>query len=312
MPCKKGLNYMSRTDTILKLYESEEPQIIERLSGILNHGSLGGTGKVIISAVDQGFEHGPSRSFAANSAAYDPFYHFNLAIDGGLSAFAAPLGILESGAKTFKGKIPTILKLNSCNALYDDEPNQAMTASVEDAIRLGCHGIGFTLYPGSGHNLELIHTFQKVAAKAKKAGLVVVAWSYPRGAGLSKEAETALDVISYGAHMACLLGAHIVKVKIPTDHLALKGDKDAFKKHDLPHKSLKDRINYVVKCCFEGRRIVIFSGGTAKNTSDLMKEAEGIRDGSGFGSIVGRNFFQRERNEALSIIEEMIRLYKEK
>ncbi|UNM06787.1 MAG: class I fructose-bisphosphate aldolase [Holosporaceae bacterium] len=302
---------VTRIDSILKFYESEGADVKKRLADILNHGALGGSGKLIISAVDQGFEHGPSRSFAQNDGAYDPFYHFNLAIEGGLSAFAAPLGMLESGAETFKGKIPTILKINSCNALYGKEPDQAITASVEDAVRLGCHGIGFTLYPGSDHNLKLINEFREVAHQAKKAGLVVVAWSYPRGSSISKDGETSLDVISYGAHMACLLGAHIVKVKVPTDHLFLKADTQAIKNHKIPHTSLKDRIRYVVKCCFEGRRIVIFSGGTAKNTDDLMEETKDIRDGQGFGSIVGRNFFQRERQEALYVIQKMVALYKE-
>lgn len=301
----------SKVDSILKFYESDGPDVRQHLQDILSHGALGNTGKLIISAVDQGFEHGPSRSFAANPDAYDPYYHFHLAIESGLSAFAAPLGLLETGAQTFKGKIPTILKINSSNALYGKEPDQALTASVEDAVRLGCHGIGFTLYPGSDYNLKLIETFQKVAHQAKKAGLVVVAWSYPRGSNISKEGETALDVISYGAHMACLLGAHIIKVKVPTEHLSLKTDTEAFSKHNIAHKALKDRIRYVVKSCFDGRRIVIFSGGSTKGTADLIEETKSIRDGQGFGSIVGRNFFQRDRDEALAVIKQMVALYRE-
>ena len=120
------------------------------LCRMLMQGRLGGTGKMIILPVDQGFEHGPARSFAPNPAAYDPHYHYQLAIDAGLNAYAAPLGMIEAGADTFAGQIPTILKMNSSNSLVPGSApfNQAITASVDDALRLGCAAIGFTVYPG--------------------------------------------------------------------------------------------------------------------------------------------------------------------
>jgi class I fructose-bisphosphate aldolase len=300
----------SQTNDILKFYEADTSGTLESLESLLNHGALGNTGKLIISAVDQGFEHGPNRSFAMNLDAFDPHYHYQLAIDAGLSAFAAPLGLLEAGAKTFKGKVPTILKMNSGNSLVGlDQPDQAITSSVEDAVRLGCHGIGFTIYPGSNHSYAMIEEIQTLSLAARKAGLFVVIWSYPRG-NLSKEGETALDVISYGAHMACLLGAHIIKVKIPTSHLEKKEDKTAVENHKIAFQSLEDRIRHVVRCCFDGRRIVIFSGGATKSEKDLLSEASAIHSGDGFGSIVGRNFFQRPRQESLELIEKIIKIYR--
>src|SRR5271155_284386 len=139
-----------RVKTILSHYESDNPGTKANLARILMHGRLGGTGKVVILPVDQGFEHGPARSFAANPPAYDPHYHFQLAIDAGLSAYAAPLGMIEAGADTFAGQIPTILKLNSANSLsrLKEDADQAVTGSVGDALRLGCSAIGFTIYPG--------------------------------------------------------------------------------------------------------------------------------------------------------------------
>lgn len=298
-------------DTIIQNYESDNLETQKRLRGILNHGALKGTGKMIVLAVDQGFEHGPTRSFGQNMDAYDPHYHFNLAVKGGLSAFAAPLGLLESGYKTFQNKVPTILKLNSSNTLHQGtDYDQAITGSVADAVRLGCHGIGFTLYPGSEKNLKLISELQRLSAEAKEKGLVVVAWSYPRGRNISKDGETALDVVTYGAHMACLLGAHIIKVKVPSHHLCLEHDKKMFAQTGIPHKNIEDRISYVVKGCFAGRRIVIFSGGTTKSDEDLLAETRGIRDGGGFGSIVGRNFFQRPETDALDLMAKMVSIYK--
>src|SRR5579859_5406694 len=114
---------------ILDWYEGDSPGVKANLARILCTGRLGGTGKVVILPVDQGFEHGPARSFAPNPPAYDPHYHFTLAFEAGLSAYAAPLGMLEAGADTFAGMVPTILKLNSSNSLSTIK-DQAVTGSV--------------------------------------------------------------------------------------------------------------------------------------------------------------------------------------
>ena len=135
-----------RVKEILSWYESDTPGTKANLARILMEGKLGGTGRMVILPVDQGFEHGPARSFAPNPAAYDPHYHFELAIEAGLNAYAAPLGMIEAGAATFAGSIPTILKVNSSNSLSTTK-DQAVTGSVADALRLGCSAIGCTIYP---------------------------------------------------------------------------------------------------------------------------------------------------------------------
>ena len=162
---------------ILDFYESDSPGVKANLARILMQGKLGGTGKLVILPVDQGFEHGPARSFAPNPAAYDPHYHYQLAIDAGLSAYAAPLGMLETGADTFAGQIPTILKVNSSNSLAQSSsaPTQAITGSVSEALRLGCSAIGYTIYPGSDAAFDMMSEFQDMAAEAKALGL---AWCY--------------------------------------------------------------------------------------------------------------------------------------
>jgi fructose-bisphosphate aldolase, class I len=294
---------------ILSWYESDNPGTKANLARLLMQGRLGGTGKMIILPVDQGFEHGPARAFAANPAAYDPHYHFQLAIDAGLNAYAAPLGWLEAGAGTFAGMIPTILKMNSSNSLYDkaNAPDQAITASVEDALRLGCSAIGFTIYPGSDASLEMFEEIRDLAAEAKACGLAIVIWSYARGA-LSKAGETAIDVVAYGAHMAALLGAHIIKVKLPTAHLENEDAKKQYSQHQIKIDTLEDRIRHVVQSCFNGRRLVIFSGGEIKETSSVLKEAEAIAAGGGNGMIIGRNCFQRPREEALTMLDELIKI----
>jgi class I fructose-bisphosphate aldolase len=278
----------------------------------LSQGRLSGTGKLIILPVDQGFEHGPARSFAPNPPAYDPWYHFQLAIDAGLNAYAAPLGFLEAGAAEFAGQIPLILKLNSHDVLQDEkDPLGAQTASVDDALRLGCVGIGYTIYPGTAERRLQYEQLRELALEAKSVGLLVVVWSYPRGSALSKEGETALDVTAYAAHIAAQLGAHLIKVKLPSTHLEQSDAKKVYETQNVPRDTLSERVRHVVQSTFNGRRIVIFSGGAKKDDDKaIFDEARAIRDGGGFGSIIGRNSFQRKREDALRLLDDMTRIYK--
>ena len=292
---------------ILSWYESDNPGTKGNLARMLMTGKLGGSGKMVILPVDQGFEHGPARSFAINPAAYDPHYHYQIAIDAGLSAYAAPLGMLEAGAATFAGQIPTILKVNSSNS-WAQGANQAVTASVEDAVRLGCAAIGFTIYPGSDDLFDMIGQIREMSAEAKALGIATVIWSYPRGGALPKSGELALDVGAYAAHMAALLGAHIIKVKLPSDHIEQKDAQKAYEGTDWSAQS--DRVAHVVKSCFAGRRIVVFSGGAAKGEDAVFQDARDIRDGGGNGSIIGRNTFQRKRGDALAMLDKLVRIYK--
>ncbi|MGH6989499.1 MAG: class I fructose-bisphosphate aldolase [Stellaceae bacterium] len=296
--------------SILSRYESDNPGTKANLARILMQGRLGGSGHLVILPVDQGFEHGPARSFAPNPPAYDPHYHFQLALDAGLSAYAAPLGMIEAGAATFAGSLPLILKLNSANSLAraKEGPSQAVTAGVRDALRLGCSAIGFTIYPGSDEAYHMMEEIAELAREAKSYGLAVVVWSYPRGGNLSKAGETAVDICAYAAHMAALLGAHIIKVKPPTEMVELEAANKAYDKIDI--STLAKRVRHVVQSCFDGRRIVIFSGGEAKDLDGLLNDVRAIRDGGGNGSIIGRNTFQRPREEALKMLDTIIRIYK--
>ena len=300
-----------RVKKILANYESDCPGTKASLARILMEGKLGGSGKLVILPVDQGFEHGPVRSFAPNPPAYDPHYHYQLAIDAGLSAYAAPLGMLEAGADSFAGAIPTILKLNSSNSTATSK-DQAITGSVEDALRLGCSAVGFTIYPGSDEQFEMMEEIRELAEEAKSVGLAVVIWSYPRGGNLSKQGETAMDVTAYAAHMAALLGAHIIKVKPPTDALEQDEAKKVYKAEKIDISSLSKRIEHVVQSCFAGRRLVVFSGGGAKGTDALLDEIREIRDGGATGSIIGRNTFQRPREEALELLDSIVKIYQGK
>jgi class I fructose-bisphosphate aldolase len=299
---------------ILAKYEGETPGVKGKLFQMLMHGKLGGTGKMIILPVDQGFEHGPARTFAPNPAGYDPHYHYQLAIDAGLNAFAAPLGMLEAGADTFAGQIPTILKANSANSLIPSEaPNdQAITASVDDALRLGCSAIGFTIYPGSSCANDMFEEISAMREEAAAKGVATVIWSYPRGEALTKAGETGIDIAAYAAQIAALIGAHIIKIKLSTDHLELAEAKKVYEAQNIDIASQAARVKHCMDASFAGRRIVVFSGGASKGADSVYDDARAIRDGGGNGSIIGRNSFQRSREDALSLLSDLVDIYKGK
>lgn len=302
---------MPRVKEMLSWYGADNPGTLTNLARLLNHGRLGGTGKLVILPVDQGVEHGPARSFAPNPPAYNPLYHFELAIEAGCNAYAAPLGFLEAGVREFAGEIPLILKANDNDVLREEaDPNQALTASVQDALRLGCCAIGFTIYPGSAHQLEMYQQLRAYAEEAKRNGLAVVVWSYPRGSGISKEGESGIDVVGYAVQIAAQLGAHIIKVKLPTAHIELEAARKVFEERRIPIASAADRVRHIVECAFAGRRIVIFSGGAAIfDDEKLLEEIRAIHAGGGFGSIIGRNSFQRPETEALAMLAKVMDIY---
>jgi class I fructose-bisphosphate aldolase len=305
--------FTERVKQILSWYPSDNPGTLTHLSRMLNHGTLAGTGKMVILPVDQGFEHGPHRSFQPNPPAYDPDYHFQLAIDAGCNAYAAPLGFLEASAGKFAGEIPLILKLNNSDSLAKvGEPLSAVTGSVKDAVRLGCSAIGFTIYPGSGARNVMFEELRELIAEAKEHGLPSVVWSYPRGSAVSKDGETAVDVVAYAAQIAAQLGAHIIKVKPPKDFIEQPEAKKVFEKYSIPTKTLPDRVRHVIQSSFNGKRIVIFSGGEAKGSEEILEEVKGIRDGGGFGSIMGRNSFQRPKDEAVKLLKDVMGVFKGK
>lgn len=300
-----------RVREILSWYDSENAGVRSNLARMLNHGKLAGTGKFVILPVDQGFEHGPARSFAVNPPAYDPRYHFQLALDAGCNAYAAPLGFIAAGAAEYAGEIPLILKLNNHDVLNDEkDPAPAVTASVHDALRLGCAAIGFTIYPGSSKAKSMYQELREIASVAKGHGLAVVVWSYPRGSSLSKEGETALDVVAYAAQIAAQLGAHIIKVKPPTAHIELPDAKKAYDAAKVPLEPLSERIRHVVQSAFDGRRIVIFSGGAKETDEQLLNTVRAIHAGGGFGSIIGRNSFQRPKEQALKLLGQVMDIYR--
>ena len=297
--------------SILSNYETDNPSTKANIARILCTGKLGNTGKMVILPVDQGFEHGPHRSFAPNPDAYDPEYHCSLAIAAGLNAYAAPLGMIEQVADSYAGQIPFILKLNSSNTLHraKEAPSQALTGSVDDAVRLGAAAIGFTIYPGSDEAFNMMNTIRELRHEAASKGIATVIWSYPRGGTLSKTGELAVDIAAYACHMAALLGAHIIKIKLPTADIEQDEARKMYESENIDISSQSARVRHCMQAAFNGRRIVVFSGGAKKGSDAVYQDARDIRDGGGNGSIIGRNTFQRPREEAIDMLTRIINIY---
>ena len=296
---------------ILANYESDNPATKANLARIMCTGKLAGTGKMVILPVDQGFEHGPARSFAPNPDGYDPAYHIQLAIDAGLNAYATPLGMVEAVADSYAGQIPIILKVNSSNTLYraKEAPSQAITASVDDAVRLGAAAIGFTIYPSSDEAFNMMGQIREMSKEAKSKGIATVIWSYPRGGNLSKTGELAVDIGAYACHMAALLGAHIIKIKLPAADLEQDEARKVYESQRIDISTQAARVAHCMQAAFAGRRLVVFSGGAKKGADQVYQDARDIRDGGGNGSIIGRNTFQRPRQEALDMLGRIIGIY---
>lgn len=296
-----------RVEKILANYAGESPGVIGNLRRLMNTGRLAGTGKIVILPVDQGFEHGPARSFAPNPPGYDPAYHPALAVEAGCNGYAAPLGFIESIAHRYAGELPLILKVNNSDSLGGpDTPCSALTSAVDDAVRLGCSAIGYTIYPGSGLRNQMYQDLRDLISEARAAGLPSIVWSYPRG-DMPKEAETAIDVAAYAAQIACQLGAHVVKVKAPSEVVFQDAAKKSYE--NIPIGTLAERIRHVVQASFGGKRIVIFSGGATKGTEAVLEEVGEIAKGGGYGSIVGRNAFQRSNKDAVKLLHDIMDLY---
>lgn len=294
---------------ITKNYRAENAGVRAKIWQLLHHGALSGTGHLLIYPIDQGFEHGPDRSFLPNPPAYDPEYHLQFAIDNGFSALAAPIGFLENlSASSLWGQIPMILKINSSNALYKEKnPETVVYSSIKKALQLGCIGIGITIYPGSARFHQMLPEIKTLIQKAKNAGLLVVIWSYPRGENLTAKDETALDVISYATHITALLGAHIIKVKLPSEYIFDTKNLDITK---MENDSREKRVRHVVRSAFAGKRMVIFSGGKHKMKDELTSEINAIKEGGGTGSIIGRNVFQRTQEDAQNLVKNILDVYR--
>ena len=265
------------------------------------HGVRNGTLAVL--PLDQGLEHGPT-DFFPNPDALDSDFQFRLAVEGEYSAIALGIGLAEKYMKEYCGRVPLILKLNGKTNIADDaEAVSPLSASVEDAVRLGADAVGFTLYVGSPREDVGVRDFQKVRQDCERLGMPIVMWAYPRGRAVeAKGGKGTLFAQDYAARVAEELGADIVKLHEP--------DEDNPRSPE-PYRSLREpapqRLRRVVRSA--GRVMVLFSGGVKQdNDAAVLRKVGLYMDSGATGVMFGRNMWLRSFDEALALTRQVHRI----
>ncbi|UCH04273.1 MAG: fructose-bisphosphate aldolase [Candidatus Thorarchaeota archaeon] len=264
-----------------------------------------GNGRMLILPIDQGMEHGPL-SFFPNPPSEDPEFQFRLADEGGYSGIALHLGLAEKYGAKYAGRVPIVLKVNGKTKIPSDaHALSPMTASVEDAVRIGADAIGYTLYVGSPKQVEDMNQFRMVKADADRYGMPIILWSYPRGEAVDqKGGKKSLYAVDYAARVANELGADAVKLNVPED------DPKTRSKQPEPYDTLEldyeEGVKKVIKSA--GKTLVLFSGGSMLSDEDLIYRARTCLEQGAAGLLFGRNLWQRKWDDALEITKKITKM----
>jgi class I fructose-bisphosphate aldolase len=238
-------------------------------------------GKMLILAYDHGLEHGPV-DFEDVPESADPAHVFDVATHPAVTSLAVQKGVAEAYYPSYEDEVSLMAKLNGTSNLWMGEHDSAVNCSVDYAVDIGAEAIGFTLYSGSNHEVEMAEEFREAQERAREFDLPVVMWAYPRGQGVKN--DTKPGVIAYGARQALELGADVVKVKNPGSKAAME--------HTVE---------------MAGRTKVIMSGGSKRSDREFLQSVKTAMDAGTVGLAVGRNVFQREQPERiLDALEQLI------
>ncbi|MFB6069156.1 MAG: class I fructose-bisphosphate aldolase, partial [Halobacterium sp.] len=217
---------------------------------------------------DHGLEHGPV-DFEPVPATTDPSTVFDVATHDAVTALAVQKGVAEAYYPSYEDDVTLLAKLNGTSNLWMGEPDSSVNWSVDYAAEVGADAIGFTVYGGSNHEVEMFEEFRTAQEKAREHDMGVVMWSYPRGQGLKN--DTSPDTIAYASRIGLELGADIAKIKYP-------GSPDA--------------MEWAVRNA--GDMKVVMSGGSKTSDEAFLSTVESAIDAGASGLAVGRNVFQRE------------------
>lgn len=268
-----------------------------------NHGA--GNGTLLILPIDHGLEHGPI-DFFSNPEAADPDFQFRLAAEGGYSGIACQIGFAERYWPRWAGKVPLILKVSGkTNVPSDDEAHSPLNATIEDAVRLGAHAVGYTLYVGSPRQSRHHEDLNLIREECLRYGLPLIVWAYPRGSAIeAKGGRDSIYAVDYAARVALEMGADVVKLNVPK-----KGEKDSLmpKKYRELEWDYAEGARRVTRSA--GNTLVLFSGGGKVGDEDLYEKARLAMDAGATGLIFGRNMWQRPMDEALEVTRKVKELF---
>jgi fructose-bisphosphate aldolase, class I len=263
-----------------------------------------GNGTMLLLPIDQGLEHGPI-DFLVNPPALDPEFQLRLALEGNFSGIVFHIGLATKYMKQYAGKVPLVLKVNGkTNVPSDAQAFSALDATVEDAVRLGADGVGYTLYVGSPNQDKDFLQLNQVRQDCERYGMPLIIWSYPRGEAMkAKGGNDSLYAIDYAARAALELGADVVKLNVP-DYEKLSPDQP--KPYNEMNLGYAGGVATVVRSA--GRALVLFSGGSKLGDEDLLTKARMAMENGATGLIFGRNLWQRPMDEALGITGRIMEL----
>jgi class I fructose-bisphosphate aldolase len=228
-------------------------------------------GRTIILAHDHGLEHGPS-AFSATPDRLDPEHVFEMATHDAVTALAVQKGPAETFYPSYEDDVNLLAKVNGTSNLWMGEHDSAVNWSVDYAAELGADAIGFTIYGGSNHEIEMVEEFREVQERARQHNLPVAVWAYPRGMGIKNDRSK--DTIAYAAREAMEIGADIAKVKYPGSGEAMA---------------------WAVQAA--GPTDVVLSGGPKVSDEEFLELVETVLEAGCTGLAVGRNIWQREDPE---------------
>ncbi len=256
-----------------------------------------GNGTMMLLPIDQGLEHGPI-DFIVNPPALDPEFELKLALEGNFSGIVFHIGLATKYMNKYAGKVPLVLKVNGkTNIPSDARPFSTLDATVEDAVQLGAHAVGYTLYVGSPRQDEDILQINQVRRDCERYGMPLIVWAYPRGEAIkTKGGNDSLYAVDYAARLALELGADVVKLNVP-EHAGVSPDQPKpYNEMDLGYEGSVAKV-----VASAGRAMVLFSGGSKVSDEDLLTKARTTMENGATGLIFGRNLWQRPMNDAIEI-----------
>lgn len=249
------------------------------------------TGRLMLFAGDQKLEHLNNDFYGTGIAPddADPRHLFEIASQAHIGVFATQLGLISRYASQYPD-IPFLVKLNSKTNVVPFKQKDPLSRAwfsvdqiVEFAKNAGVNvlGVGYTVYPGSEYETEMLVEAAQIVHQAHMNGLIAVLWIYPKGKAVSDEHDAHL--IAGAAGIGACLGADFAKLKVPG-----KG------------KFVPDLMHEVVSAA--GNTGVLCEGGSKEKSSEFLTQLhEEIHLAGARGSGTGRNIHQRKLPDAIKM-----------
>jgi len=252
-----------------------------------------GIGRLMLFAGDQKVEH-LNKDFYGKGISIDdadPEHLFKIAGKAKIGVFATQLGLIARYGMDYR-EVPYLVKLNSkTNIVKTDQmdPFSNQWIDVDQVVKfkketgLKILAVGYTIYPGSKYEGDLLRQAAQIVYKAHENGLVTVIWAYPRGIAITDELDPHL--IAGATGIVATLGSDFVKVNYPEV-------KDGGNVAEL----FKEAVMAA------GRTKVLCAGGPSIDVKAFLQRLhDQIFISGASGNATGRNIHQKSLDEAIKM-----------